>query len=43
MEDILAKSIRVEKEAEELVALKAIETYEALQQAVNARRRPCVW
>ncbi len=35
MEDIVAQSIRVESEAEELVALQAIETYRALQQAVK--------
>ena len=31
----MAKSIRVENEAEELVALQALETYRALQQAVK--------
>ena len=31
----MAKSIRVESEAEELVALQAIQTYRALQQAVK--------
>lgn len=31
----MAKSIRVDSEAEELVALQAIETYRALQQAVK--------
>ncbi len=35
MEDILAKAIQVESEAEELVALQAIQTYRALQQAVK--------
>ena len=31
----MAKSIRVESEAEELIALQALETYRALQQAVK--------
>jgi len=31
----LSKSIRVEDETEELIALQAIETYRALQQAVK--------
>lgn len=31
----MSKSIRVESEAEELVALQALETYRALQQAVK--------
>jgi hypothetical protein len=31
----LAKSIRVEDETEELIALQALETYRALQQAVK--------
>jgi hypothetical protein len=35
MEDSLAESIRVEDEAERLVALQAIETFRALRQAVK--------
>jgi hypothetical protein len=35
MEDILAESIRVEDEAERLVALQALETFRALRQAVK--------
>lgn len=31
----MAKSIRVENETEELIALQALETYRALQQAVK--------
>ena len=31
----MSKSIHVENEAEELIALQAIETYRALQQAVK--------
>ena len=31
----LSKSVQVENEAEELVALQAVETYRALQQAVK--------
>jgi hypothetical protein len=35
MEDAVAQSIRVEDEAERLVALQALETFRALRQAVK--------
>jgi hypothetical protein len=35
MEDLVAESVRVEDEAERLVALQAIETYRALRAAVK--------